>query len=143
MAKDLYESRQMVQSPLVLFLIMPIIGVLILLAVDFTVKTWTKVKLENDTKEILTMMLDNDILKTEEDYKKYAVKRFSERGYETADVSIILADDGIILINYKTYFSMLGTVIGRGKKLADARYIGNTLEDGTLKIEKYIEEETE
>ncbi len=140
MAKDLYESRPMVQSPALLFLLMPVIGIIILLAVDFTVKTWTEAKLDKDTKEILTLMLENETLKTPEDYKAYAIKKFSERAYETDDISVIMNQEGIILISYKKYFSMLGTIIGRGNKLADVRYIGSKKEDGTITIRKYIEE---
>lgn len=124
MAKDLYESRQMYQSPLFFLIIIPIGMIILFFAFDFGYRIYNEQTLKRDTKEILMQMMNNNTLETEEDYKAYAVKQFGKLGYETSDVSVMMRNNVIILINYKSYFTMINEIIGGEKEVAVARFKG-------------------
>ncbi len=138
MAKDLYESRQMYQSPIIFYILIPIGMVILFFLIDFGIKIYNEYTLKRDTQEILKIVMESDA----EDLKSVAVKEFERRGYETDDVSVIERDNGILLVNYKSYFSMIGEIIGGNKSVAVARYFGYYDEHKELVIEEYgIEDE--
>ena len=145
MAKDLYKGRQMYQGPWLFYILIPIGAVALMFLVDWGYKIYNEYILNRDTKAILYKMLEAEDLTTQEEYKELAKKELEELGYEeNKDVTVILRDDYIILINYKNYYSVIGELITKTKKVAVARFKGYTNEYKEAVVEEYtIEEEDE
>lgn len=147
MANDLYRGRKMYQGPWFFFLLIPVGMVLCFWLFDVSYGFYVEEKLKNDTKTILTKIMDRDSLETIDDYREYAVKLYTEAGYDTKDLSISFEEDYILLINYKEYMSMIGTVsfglIGNKNDLAVARYKGYYNEYKETVVEEYNEEDEE
>ncbi len=145
MAKDLYKGRQMYQGPWLFYILIPIGAVALMFLVDLGYKYYNEYILNRDTKEVLYKMLEQENLSTQEEYKTFAKKKFEELGYEeTADITVILKDDYIVLIYYRNYYSVIGELITKNKKVAVARYKGYTNEYKEAVVEEYtIEEEDE
>ena len=137
MAKDLYKSRQMYQGPWIFYIIMVIGVVLLLFFVSLGYKYYNQYILDRDTKDVLYQILERDDLHTQEEYKNFAKKELEELGYDVKDATIILNDDSIILINYKSYFSVIGELITKKKKTAVARFKGYLNEYKEAVVEKY------
>lgn len=145
MAKDLYKGRQMYQGPWLFYILIPIGAVALMFLVDLGYKYYNEYILNRDTKEVLYKMLEQENLFTQEEYKNFAKKEFEEMGYEDSkDVTVILRDDYIILIYYRNYYSVIGELITKNKKVAVARFKGYTNEYKEAVVEEYtIEEEDE
>lgn len=145
MAKDLYKNRQMYQGPWLFYILIPIGAVALMFLVDLGYKYYNEYILNRDTKNVLYQMLEAEDLVTQEDYKAFARKKFEDLGYEDEkDVTVILRDDFIILINYKNYYSVIGELITKNKKVAVARFKGYTNEYKEAVVEEYtIAEEDE
>lgn len=111
MAKDLYKSRQMYQGPWLFYVLIPIGGIILMFLVDLAYKHYNEYVLRRDTKNVLNQMLESSDLITQEEYKEFAKKKFESLGYETKYVTIVLKENYIILINYKSYFSVIGELI--------------------------------
>lgn len=141
MAKDLYKGRQMYQGPWLFYLLIPIGVVILMFLVDVCYKYYNEYTLNRDTKEVLYQILESDNLNTQEEYKAYAKKKYEELGYDSKNVTIVLKENYIILINYKNYFSVLGELITGKEKIAVARYKGYTNEYKEAVVEEYITEE--
>lgn len=140
MAKDLYESRQMYQGPWLFYILIPIGMIVLFFAIDFGMKLYHEYTLKNDTKEILTILMERDDYT---DIKEYAKKKYKEKGYETSDVSVITRGEEIILINYKSYFSMIGEIKGGKKNVAVARFKAYYNSNQELIVEEYTLEDEE
>ena len=104
MAKDLYESRQMTEGPLGFILLIPVGAVILFFLFDVCFKLYNDRKLLEDTKTVLTNLLDKDGLDTPEEFKEYAYVQYERLGYtreELEDMSIIYLEDGsVVLVNY-------------------------------------------
>lgn len=140
MAKDLYESRQMYQGPWLFYILIPIGMIVLFFAIDFGMKFYHEYTLKNDTKEILTILMERDDYT---DIKEYAKKKYEEKGYETSDVSVITRGEEVILINYKSYFSMIGEIKGGKKNVAVARFKAYYNSNQELIVEEYTLEDEE
>lgn len=143
MAKDLYKGRQMYQGPWVFYALIPIGAVILMFLVDLCYKYYNEYTLKRDTKDVLYQLLEAEDLETQEDYKNLAKKRFEALGYEAKDVTVILREDYMILINYKSYFSVIGELITGDKKVAVARFKGYLNEYKEATIEEYSEDDVD
>lgn len=145
MAKDLYKGRQMYQGPWLFYLLIPIGVVALMFLFDFGSKLYNEYSLNRDTKEVLYQMLEEENLVTREDYREFAKKKFESLGYEeNKDITVILRDDYIILITYKNFYSVIGELFTKNKKVAVARFKGYTNEYKEAVVEEYtIDEEDE
>ena len=143
MAKDLYKSRQMYQGPWLFYLLIPIGALVLMFLVDVFYKYYNEYTLSRDTKDVLMQMLEEDNLVTQDDYKEFARKKFTSLGYDAKDVTVVLNDDYMILINYKSYFSVIGELITKEKKVAVARYKGYLNEYKEAVVEEYLEEDVD
>lgn len=142
MAKDLYKGRQMYQGPWLFYILIPIGAVVLMFLVDLFYKYYNEYKINSDTKNVLYQMLDEENLVTQEEYKNFAKRKYQELGYEEVkDVTVILRDDYIILIYYKDYYSVIGELITKNKKIAVARYKGYTNEYKEAVVEEYTVED--
>ena len=144
MAKDLYKSRQMYQSPLMLIIILPIIGTLLLLGIEFGFKIYNVNQIESDTKEVLTKMLERESLTTYEKKRDFCYSEFKELGYKnTKHMVLIEVDDYYVLVMYHNYFSIINTLLFQPAKTAVARYKGYYNEYNEPVIEKLDSDEAE
>lgn len=143
MAKDLYKSRQMYQGPWLFYALIPIGAVVLMFLVDLCYKFYNEYTLNKDTKSVLLEMLDEEKLATQEEYKEFAKKKFESLGYDPKDVTVVLRDDYIILINYRSYFSVIGELITKEKKIAVARFKGYLNEYKEAVVEEFKDEDDE
>lgn len=141
MAKDLYKGRQMYQGPWLFYMIIPIGAVVLMFLVDLVYKYYNEYTLNRDTEIILNELLEAENLETQDDYKALAKKRYEALGYDVNDVTVLLREDYIILINYKSYYSVIGELITGNKKVAVARYKGYLNEYKEAVVEKYSQDE--
>lgn len=140
--KDLYESRKMYQSPAMLFIILPILGVLLILGIDFGFKFYHVSKLENATKTVLTEMMEKDYLETYQEKKDFCINRFKELGYTKTDPMILQeVKDYYVLTMYSNYFSLINTVLMQPSKMSVAIYKGSYNEYTEPVIEKLDSED--
>lgn len=144
MAKNVYGQRKMYSGGLFFILIIPIGFVILVYLYDFFQGKYVQSQLDNAVKEVLTKTLDRDGLETYQDYREYALRTFKDIGFATDDMSLITLDDGYILVNYKTYTSVVGELslgLLRTKKLmVHSAYKGYYNEYKETVVEKYEED---
>ena len=147
MAKDLYESRQMTEGPLGFILLIPVGAVILFFLFDVCFKLYNDRKLLEDTKTVLTNLLDKDGLDTPEEIKEYAYVQYERLGYtreELEDMSIIYLEDGsVVLVNYKSYFSMISSIFGGNDKISVAKVRGYYNEYKETVVEEFVGDEEE
>lgn len=147
MAKDLYESRQMTEGPLGFILLIPVGAVILFFLFDVCFKLYNDWKLLEDTKTVLTNLLDKDGLETPEEFKEYAYVQYERLGYareELEDMSIIYLEDGsVVLVNYKSYFSMISSIFGGNDKISVAKVRGYYNEYKETVVEEFVGDEEE
>lgn len=147
MAKDLYESRQMTEGPLGFILLIPVGAVILFFLFDVCFKLYNDRKLLEDTKTVLTNLLDKDGLDTPEEFKEYAYVQYERLGYtreELEDMSIIYLEDGsVVLVNYKSYFSMISSIFGGNDKISVAKVRGYYNEYKETVVEEFVGDEEE
>lgn len=147
MAKDLYESRQMTEGPLGFILLIPVGAVILFFLFDVCFKLYNDRKLLEDTKTVLTNLLDKDGLDTPEEFKEYAYVQYQRLGYtreELEDMSIIYLEDGsVVLVNYKSYFSMISSIFGGNDKISVAKVRGYYNEYKETVVEEFVGDEEE
>ena len=147
MAKDLYESRQMTEGPLGFILLIPVGAVILFFLFDVCFKLYNDRKLLEDTKIVLTNLLDKDGLDTPEEFKEYAYVQYERLGYtreELEDMSIIYLEDGsVVLVNYKSYFSMISSIFGGNDKISVAKVRGYYNEYKETVVEEFVGDEEE
>ena len=147
MAKDLYESRQMTEGPLGFILLIPVGAVILFFLFDVCFKFYNDWKLLEDTKTVLTNLLDKDGLETPEEFKEYAYVQYERLGYtreELEDMSIIYLEDGsVVLVNYKSYFSMISSIFGGNDKISVAKVRGYYNEYKETVVEEFVGDEEE
>lgn len=147
MAKDLYESRQMTEGPLGFILLIPVGAVILFFLFDVCFKLYNDWKLLEDTKTVLTNLLDKDGLDTPEEFKEYAYVQYERLGYtreELEDMSIIYLEDGsVVLVNYKSYFSMISSIFGGNDKISVAKVRGYYNEYKETVVEEFVGDEEE
>ena len=144
MAKDLYESRQMYQSPLMLIIILPIIGVLLILGIEFGFKFYNVNKIETVTKEVLTKMLERESLTTIDKKREFCKQEFKDRGYKNIKHMVLIeVDDYYVLVMYHNYFSIVNTLLFQPAKTAVARYKGYYNEYNEPVLERLDSDEDE
>ena len=147
MAKDLYESRQMTEGPLGFILLIPVGAVILFFLFDVCFKLYNDRKLLEDTKTVLTNLLDKDGLDTPEEFKEYAYVQYERLGYtreELEDMSIIYLEDGsVVLVNYKSYFSMISSIFGGNDKISVAKVRGYYNEYNETVVEEFVGDEEE
>lgn len=144
MAKDLYESRQMYQSPLMLVIILPIIGILLIVGIELGFKFYNVNKIENVTKDVLTKMLERESLDTYEKKRNFCIQEFKDLGFKnTKHMVLIEVDDYYVLVMYHSYFSIINTLLFQPAKQAVARYKGYYNEYNEPVLEKLDSDEDE
>ncbi len=147
MAKDMYESRQMTEGPLGFILLIPVGAVILFFLFDVCFKFYNDWKLLEDTKTVLTNLLDKDGLETPEEFKEYAYVQYERLGYtreELEDMSIIYLEDGsVVLVNYKSYFSMISSIFGGNDKISVAKVRGYYNEYKETVVEEFVGDEEE
>lgn len=147
MAKDMYESRQMTEGPLGFILLIPVGAVILFFLFDVCFKLYNDWKLLEDTKTVLTNLLDKDGLDTPEEFKEYAYVQYERLGYareELEDMSIIYLEDGsVVLVNYKSYFSMISSIFGGNDKISVAKVRGYYNEYKETVVEEFVGDEEE
>ena len=147
MAKDLYESRQMTEGPLGFILLIPVGAVILFFLFDVCFKLYNDRKLLEDTNTVLTNLLDKDGLDTPEEFKEYAYVQYERLGYtreELEDMSIIYLEDGsVVLVNYKSYFSMISSIFGGNDKISVAKVRGYYNEYKETVVEEFVGDEEE
>lgn len=140
--KDLYESRKMYQSPAMLFIILPIIGILLIVGIDFGFKWYHNAKLEDATKSVLTSMMEKDYLDTFQKKKEFCINEFKELGYTEKDPMILQeVKDYYVLTKYTNYFSLINTILMQPSKMTVAIYKGSYNEYTEPVIEKLDSED--
>lgn len=144
MANNVYGQRKMFSGGLVFLLIIPIGFVIIVYLYDFIQGKYFQNELDSTVKEVLTRTLDRDGLETYQEYREYAIRTFTDMEYSTDDMSLIVVDDGYILVNYKTYTSVVGELsfgLLRTKKImVHSAYKGYYNEYKETVVEKYKED---
>lgn len=144
MANNVYGQRKMFSSGLVFLLIIPIGFVIIVYLYDFIQGKYFQNELDSTVKEVLTRTLDRDGLETYQEYREYAIRTFTDMEYSTDDMSLIVVDDGYILVNYKTITSVVGELsfgLLRTKKIMiHSAYKGYYNEYKETVVEKYKED---
>lgn len=144
---DQYEKRKMFQGPGLFIFLIPVGTLLIFILFDIGYKFYNDYKIGKDTEEVLTLLMDREGLDTYEKMKEFAITQYERLGYtDLEDMSLIIRDDYIILVNYKSYFSMVGMFTGQPEKLAEAHYKGYYNEYKETVVEKHdptYEEELE
>lgn len=144
MANNVYGQRKMYSGGLVFLLIIPIGFVILVYLYDFIQGKVIQRELDNTVKEVLTRTLDRDGLETYQEYREYALRTFKDMEYDTEDMSLIVLEDGYILVNYKTYTSVVGELsfgLLRTKTLmVHSAYKGYYNEYKETVVEKYTED---
>lgn len=144
MANNIYGQRKMYSGGWGFILLIPIGFVIIIYLYDFFQGIYYQNQLDNTVKEVLTRTLDREGLETYQDYREYALRTFKDMDYATDDMSLITLDDGYILVNYKTYTSVVGELsfgLLRTKKImVHSAYKGTYNEYKETVVEKYKED---
>lgn len=111
MKKDLYESRKMYQNPIVLVITIVCAMILIIFIADFVSKKIAAVKIDNDTKSVLKLVMEYN----GEDKLDYAKREFEKIGYSNANINLVELDDYILLTNNASYFTIVGELFKKPK----------------------------
>lgn len=143
----MYESRQMTEGPLGFILLIPVGAVILFFLFDVCFKFYNDWKLLEDTKTVLTNLLDKEGLDTPEEFKEYAYVQYERLGYtreELEDMSILYLEDGsVVLVNYKSYFSMISSIFGGNDKISVAKVRGYYNEYKETVVEEFVGDEEE
>jgi hypothetical protein len=93
------------------WIFIPIIVVLSAIAFNFFYDKYHEIKLDKDTKEIITYLMTKDF-DTQEEYLESAVQFFEDKGYTEGpeSVGVILGEDYLVVSKYH-YFNDLKTFL--------------------------------
>lgn len=144
MANNVYGQRKMYSGGLIFLIIIPIGFIALIYLYDFIQGIYFQNQLDNAVKEVLNRTLDRDGLESYQEYREYALRTFTDMGFDTEDMSLITLEDGYILVNYKNYTSVVGELsfgLLRTKKImVHSAYKGYYNEYKETVVEKYEED---
>ena len=144
MANNVYGQRKMYSGGLVFLLIIPIGFVILVYLYDFIQGKYYQHELDTAVREVLTRTLDREGLEELSEYREYALRTFKDMEFDTEDMSLIPLEDGYILVNYKTYTSVVGELsfgLLRTKQLmVHSSYKGYYNEYKETVVERYEED---
>lgn len=148
MAKDIYGGRKMYVGPWFFILIIPIGLIIICFLYDFGRGNAERAKLDLDTKEILTEVLNREGLETLDEMHDFAERQYKLKGYDPEDLTFTEEDNGqYIIATYNQYTSVIGELsfgLVRSKRISvHSAYKGYFNEFKEIVIEKYVEDDTE
>ena len=135
MSKDLYKGRKMYQNPTVLIITGICVIILSIFLIDIVSKHISVMKIDDDTKSVLKSIMEYD----KEDINEYAISLFKKKGYTNPNINIVNVDDGILLTNNSSYFTLIGELF-RKPKYHNSCFIGNFNEYHEIVIKEYDED---
>lgn len=135
MSKDLYKSRKMYQNPVVLTIAIFCIAILCIYIIDIISKNYAKVKIDNDTKKILSLVMEYNGL----DQDTYIKEEFNKLGYKNLNYNILNINEYTILINNTSYFTIVGELFHKPKYYTSS-FKAKLNEYSEIEILKYDEE---